>query len=94
LLANSTCTATHRHAFATLCAETLGLDASHIKSVDSETLFNNTLAKLGFAATRGKHLGMVIDKVRAALDPKYHPKSIKDALLHWKANPRGAECKF
>jgi hypothetical protein len=37
---------------------------------------------------------MVIDKVRAALDPKYHPKSIKDALLHWKANPRGAECKF
>lgn len=84
----------HRHAFATLVADTLGLDASHIKSVDSETLYGNTVTKLGFAATRGKHLGMVIDKVKAALPEKYHPKSIREALLHWKANPRGAECKF
>ena len=83
-----------RHAFASLIAETLGLDASHIKSVDSQTLYDNTMTRLGFAATRGKHLAMCIDKVKATLPEKYHPKSVKDALLHWKANPRGAECKF
>ena len=36
---------------------------------------------------------MVINKVKAALPEKYHPKSVKQALMHWKTNPGGAECK-
>ena len=68
---------THRHAFATVCAETLGLDGGGIARVDSATLYDNTLAKLGFAARRGKHLGMVIDKVKAALPERFHPRTIK-----------------
>ena len=83
-----------RHAFATLIADTLGLDKTHIKNIDSQTLYDNTMKRLGFAATRGKYLAMNIDKVKATLPEKYHPKSVKDALLHWKANQRGAECKF
>jgi hypothetical protein len=65
-----------------------------VTRVDSNALHAATVAKLGFAAVRGKHLGMVIHKLRAALPVSCHPRSVKDALLHWKANPRGAECKF
>jgi len=84
----------NRHAFAVHVADTLGLDAARVTRVDSDALHAATVAKLGFAAVRGKHLGMVIHKLRAALPVSCHPRSVKDALLHWKANPRGAECKF
>ncbi len=83
-----------RYTFATIITETFSLDQSSLKQVNSEDLYQNTIERFGFAAFRGNHLGMLNSKVKALLPSEYHPRSVIDALLHWKSNERGAECKF
>ena len=83
-----------RNAFAILVASAFGLDSKFVKSIDSQALYQNTVDRLGFAARRGKHLGLSNQKVKDALPITSHPRSITAALQHWKDNPRGAECKF
>jgi dTDP-4-dehydrorhamnose reductase len=83
-----------RHSFAMLIADTFGLDSKFVKSFNSQALNQNTVDRLGFAARRGKHLGLSNQKVKDALPISCHHRSITEALQHWKDNPRGAECKF
>lgn len=81
-----------RYSFAVLVAQTFGLDASCIKRTDSESLYHHTLSRLGFAARRGKHLGLSIKKVTEKLGRG--PRDLASALTHWKENQRGALCTF
>ena len=73
-----------RYTFASIVADEFDLDKSYIKMVDSQALYRSTLSRLGFASLRGRYLGMRNDKVKAVLPAKYHPRSIKEALNHWK----------
>jgi dTDP-4-dehydrorhamnose reductase len=83
-----------RHSFAMLIADTFGLDSKFVKSFNSQALNQNTVDRLGFAARRGKHLGLSNQKVKDALLISCHHRSITAALQHWKDSPRGVECKF
>ena len=80
--------------FAKLIADTFGLDSRYILSVASDDLYDATLKNRGVAAHRGKHLGLDITKLKRALPENFHPRSIKDALLHWKQYPQGADICF
>mmetsp|Transcript_9296 Transcript_9296/g.42329 ORF Transcript_9296/g.42329 Transcript_9296/m.42329 type:complete len:318 (+) Transcript_9296:96-1049(+) len=82
-----------RYSFAVKLAKELQIDHSFIQKVDSATLYENTKGRLGFAARRGKYLGLQNEKVRSDLPSKYHPRSIEQALIDWKLHPRGAELK-
>lgn len=83
-----------RHAFALKIASAFNLDSTWVKSTSLEELYESTKHRLGFAARRGKHLGLAIDKTLNHLPQQFHPRPAKEALQHWKDNPRGAECKF
>lgn len=83
-----------RHTFALKITSSFNLDATYVKGTSLEELCENTRQRLGFAARRGKHLGLAINKVLAYLPQNFHPRPVEEALLHWKANPRGAECLF
>jgi len=79
-----------RFSFAVVVAKTFGFDTAYIQKVDSASLYESTKTKLGFAARRGKYLGLKNEKVLACL-PNVQPKSMIEALQHWKHHPRGAE---
>ena len=83
-----------RRDFAKLVADTLGIKGLNIRSVDSAELYENTLKARGVAANRGIHLGLDITKLKRSIPAKFQPRSIEDALLHWKQNPRGAKICF
>ena len=82
-----------RYSFALMVAKELNIDESFIEKVDSDTLYESTKARIGFAAKRGKYLGLQNGKTLSDLPPKYHPRSILQALQDWKLNPRGAVLK-
>ena len=84
----------NRHAFALKIAGSFGLDTTYVKETNLEELREYTKRRLGFAARRGKHLGLAIEKLRRYLPQHLHPRPVETALQHWKANPSGAECKF
>ena len=83
-----------RRDFAKLIADTLGIKNINIHSVNSKELYENTLKMRGVAAKRGLHLGLDLTKLKRSIPAKFYPRSIKDALLHWKQNPRGANILF
>lgn len=83
-----------RYDFATIISRTWNLGAKFIKPTNLKTMFELTSARLGYAAVRGAHLALSNTKLTTRIPEKYHPRSIEDALLHWKANPTGAECNF
>jgi len=83
-----------RYSFAVLIATTFGLDVQYIKAVDSQSLYQTTMDKLGYAACRGKHMGLSIVKLKQCLPEVSHPRDLVAALNHWKENPRGAKCNF
>lgn len=83
-----------RHAFALKITSAFKLNSTSVTSTSLEELRKSTKHRLGFAASRGKHLGLANEKTLSQLPQQFHPRSIEEALQHWKANPRGADCKF
>jgi dTDP-4-dehydrorhamnose reductase len=83
-----------RYSFAVLVAKTVGLDASQIQKVSSDVLYTSTVARHGFAAVRGSHLGLASEKIRMLFPDKKQTRSIKEALRHWNANQRGRHVPF
>ena len=84
----------NRHEFALKIANSFNLDSTWVKSTSLEELCESTKQRLGFSASRGKHLGLSIEKTLSHLPKQFHPRPVEEALQHWKANPRGADCKF
>ncbi|KAL1527265.1 hypothetical protein AB1Y20_015940 [Prymnesium parvum] len=66
--------------FAEVVADCLGLDKKPIVPLTTE---NN-----GQAALRPLDSGLSLEKVQAII-PGWQPRSVRDALAHWIANPRG-----
>ena len=83
-----------RHTFALKIVSSFNLDSTYVKETSLDELCAATKQRLGFAARRGKHLGLAIDKAQRHLPEYLHPRTVAKALEHWKANPRGAECKY
>ena len=81
-----------RYAFAHKVASLLELDSSYIKATTLSELHSKSREKLGFAARRGKHLGLASEKVTSLIPQKLRPRSVEEAFHDWKANP-GAGCK-
>lgn len=83
-----------RRDFAEKIATTLNLDSSVICSTMTDDMYESTKKARGFAAKRGKYLGLSMAKTTSALPPEYHPRPVTEALLHWKANARGFDICF
>ena len=82
-----------RYEFATRIATCWGLDISCLEGKESREIYLDSLQKLGFAATRGKHFGLSISKLQGVL-PEFQLRGIEEALLDWKTNPMRAEHMF
>lgn len=72
---------TSRHGFAELVVAELNLDSSKLRPI--------TTAALKQVAGRPLSAGLKIDKVKQLLRTTWSPRTAKQAIAHWLANPRG-----
>ena len=83
-----------RSDFARLIADTLEIEGLNIRNIGSDELYEKTLKARGVAAKRGLYLGLDITKLKRTIPEKFHPRSIEEALLHWRHHPQGADICF
>ena len=74
-----------RLAFAQVAVSALG---GKVGALDAKLLNGVTTSNAGQAAKRPLNSGLTLEKCQSLI-PGWKPRSVKDAIAHWLANPRG-----